>query len=132
MIPDTVLAVLEYEGVIMEPDKIWESVRKTLKQYKYKKYYDRIPCIITLLGYPGRIHMTDEILHKILRDFQDMSDTFEELKRGGMLDIKYFPNLRYIALKLMEKYNVQVDYYIPFIRVQKVYEKLEPIRALIG
>lgn len=132
IIPDTVLAVLEYEGVVMEKERIWNSVRGILKQYKYKKYYDRIPCIIKELGYPGRIHISDTVMKQILLEFHDMSETFDELKRGGMMDIKYFPNLRFVALKLMEKHGVQIDYHIPFIRVKKVYEKLLPVLDMIG
>lgn len=132
VIPHDIVDMIDEELVERHPDTIWEKIRFILKFYGYKKFYDRIPCIIRKLNLPWRIHITKTHMHAILRDFQDMSDTFDELMRGGgMPDIKYFPNLRYMALKLMEKHGVQVDFYIPFIRVHKVYEKLERIRAML-
>ncbi len=132
IIPDEVTTMIQDEIVDTRPEYIWDSIRFLLKKHGYKKFYDRIPCIIRLMGHPGRIHMTDRVMQRILRDFMEMEDAFNELKGMGLIPIKYFPNLRYIALKLMEKHNVAVDYYIPFIRVKKVYEKLEPIRELMG
>lgn len=133
IIPSDIVQLLEDELFFDEvsPENVWELLRAALKKHGLKRFYDRIPCLITYLGYPWKIHMTSPVMNKILRDFQEMSDTFNELQRGGIIEYQHFPNLRYIALKLMEKYQVEIDFYIPFVRVKKVYEKLELIREML-
>ena len=85
-----------------DPNKVWNSVREILKEYGYKKFYNRI-----------------------LLDFQKIHSYFDEIKKELKMD--YFPNLRFVVLKLMERHGVVFQYYIPFIRVKKIQLKLDLI-----
>jgi hypothetical protein len=40
---------------------------------------------------------------------------------------KYFPNLRFVALKLIEKYGGKFNLKIPFIRTRRKFKILEKI-----
>ncbi len=108
-----------------DPNKVWNSVREILKEYGYKKFYNRIPCILKGLAYPEKIVYNMEMIRKILLDFQKIHSYFDDIKKELKMD--YFPNLRFVVLKLMERHGVVFQYYIPFIRVKKIQLKLDLI-----
>jgi hypothetical protein len=99
--------------------QMWETVRDALKENNYHIYYNRIPAILaglSMLDYrqgrnTGKFAM-------IMKDFERMHEVFYEIRLG--LKRKYFPSLRYVALRLMEKHGVEMPIKIPLTRtVQK-------------
>ena len=107
-------------------DVNWESIRQVLKQYKKPKLYNQIPLIIRKLGKGNCIEF--ENFHEsyicILKEFNRIHYKFNsrdyERKR-------YFPNLRFVALKLIEKYGGKFLIDIPFIRTKRKFKILEKI-----
>jgi hypothetical protein len=104
----------------------WEKIRRILKQNKLPKLYNQIPLIIRKLGFGNCIEF--ENFHKsyigILKEFNQIHYNFN-LKKGDKR--KYFPNLRFVALKLIEKYGGKFNLKIPFIRTRRKFKILEKI-----
>lgn len=107
-------------------DGSWESIRRILKQHKIPKLYNQIPLIIRKLGFGNCIEFKDS--HKsyisILKEFNEIHYKFN-LKNSN--ERKYFPNLRFVALKLIEKYGGEFKIKIPFIRTRRKLVHLEKI-----
>jgi hypothetical protein len=71
----------------------------------------------------------DSKLHReIVADFGRMHFMFNNgvCKKWG---VAYFPNLRFVALKLLEKKGVTFEYRIPFIRTMSKRKPLEEMWA---
>lgn len=107
-------------------DVSWENIRRILKQHKIPKLYNQIPLIIRKLGFGNCIEFKDS--HKsyigILKEFNEIHYKFN-LKKN--CERKYFPNLRFVALKLIEKWGGEFLVKIPFIRTQRKLSHLEQI-----
>lgn len=105
----------------------WESIRKILKREKIRKLYNQIPLILRKLGFGNCIEFQD--FHKsyvdILKEFNTLHYKFNLKKEGR----KYFPNLRFVALTLIEKHGGEFKIKIPFIRTKR---KLGPLNQLIN
>lgn len=122
-VPKKVIAWCDLMGVDSNPEQAWESVRRLLKEKSWGKYYNRIPSILRRLGIPLKINFGDQVwlLEDVIQDFKKMSARFEYVKEPG----KYFPNLRYIALRLLERKNVVFELMIPFIRTERKFKVLD-------
>lgn len=102
--------------------KIWNFVRARLKEYGWRLYYNRIPEILAhppireKLGFnPALAH--DDFNHKhrlIIRDFIAMHHSFN--RTADPNNRRYFPNLRFVALHLMERHDLLPPYAIPHAR----------------
>lgn len=107
-------------------DGSWESIRRVLKQHKIPKLYNQIPLILRKLGFGNCIEFKDS--HNsyiaILKEFNEIHYKFN-LKNSTKR--KYFPNLRFVALKLIEKYGGEFKIKIPFIRTRRKLGHLEKI-----
>lgn len=113
--------------ILMQDVEInWESIRQVLKTNKLPKLYNQIPLIIRKLGNGNCIEF--ENFHKsyigILKEFNSIHYKFN-LKKGD--DRKYFPNLRFVALILIEKWGGKFNLQIPFIRTRRKYKILENV-----
>jgi len=124
-IPEEVVEVVKYWGI--EKENEWNSVRFILKQYDWAKYYNRIPGILRMLGV---VSMSLEFwrVENIISKFQEMSVRFDSKSFGSRV---YFPNLRYVALRLLEEQGMVFSYFIHIIRTKRkdklmneIYEKL--------
>jgi len=108
--------------------KDWESIRQVLKRHKLSKLYNQIPLIIRKLGLGNCVVFED--FHKsyigILKEFNMMHYKFN-LAKGD--DRKYFTNLRFVALTLIEKWGGKFKIDIPFIRTRR---KLGPLKKIIN
>lgn len=115
-IPTQVLAVVK---TFLKDDKdIWNDTRRILKHYKFSKFYNQIPSILRLIGYPRCFpQITANKLEDILNDFKIFVSKYDQLKQKFKRN--YFPNLRYIALKLLELHSIKSIYNIPFIRTKR-------------
>ena len=105
-------ANLEYD-----PKTIWNITRKFLKQEKLGLYYNRIPYILSQLGI-SNTHLG----HKydlIMNDFKLMSSKFDPV----LLNVKYFPDLRYVALRLMKIHGIEIPYEIPLLNTRRILKK---------
>lgn len=115
---------LKNVGYDHNPLKIWESIRAFLKSRKLRKYYNRIPTIIQMLQYPFKIiPPSNSKLLWMVNEFRKMNTRFSELKHSR----KYFINIRYIVLKMLEQHNVVIEYYIPFVRTKRKQKPLDNI-----
>jgi len=115
-VPDHIITMVsQYIGTTADP---WNDCRRILKHYKQRIYYNRIPYIINRLklgsGYKviGSI-VIDEMINK----FKSISDKFERTKLE--LKRRYFPNIRFIVLKLLEHFNIATDYLVPLVRTAR-------------
>ncbi len=114
------------EGFDPDPFFIWESIRKFLKRNKYSNiYYNRIPTIMQMIGVNLRIdvHDSSSFIQNVVDEFKIVNYKFE------MLDIKpkYFPNMRFIALKFLERHGAIFEFDIPLIRTKRKLKPLEEI-----
>lgn len=116
----------------------WESVRLAMKTSGYTKYYNRIPFVV---AYMNKLPYTDEyqfpaipvtgltpqIYDKIITDFHELQHKFTENK--AVTDRSYFPSLRYVALKLLQKHGATIN--IPLMRNKKTLDKMEDLWLLL-
>jgi len=106
----------------VDPSKVWNIVRRQLKDMRMQLYYNRIPAI--LAHPPIRAHLpwyTPPRVHdghrRVMRDFQLLHRAFDEIR--PYLKRSYFPNMRYVALRLMERHDLLPPYAIPFARTAR-------------
>jgi hypothetical protein len=109
--------------VTLDPFTIWNEIRAILKVHKGRKYYNCIPFIIKQLGIETTENtITNTTYYSIIKDFKYMEEQFRQHKG-------YFPNIRYIVLKLLQRHNVVLMFEIPLIRTKS---KLESLDALFN
>lgn len=116
-VPETVLEVVRHWGFDEERDLIWNSIRFILKQYNWARYYNRIPSIINLLGL-RRKKIDFWRVQNVIEKFKEMSFRFDTMK-SELPERSYFPNLRYVALRLLEENGVRFSFEIPKIRTKR-------------
>lgn len=75
-----------------------------------------------MLGLPYRLKTANPL--EVVNDFKAVHETFRRLEPQGR---KYFPNLRFICLKMLERHNTKFEYRIPLIRTPR---KLKPLEDL--
>lgn len=100
--------------------KSWEDVRKVLKREGKSKMYNRIPYIMKCLGLPPKIilKVDNELFRQMVDDFVLVQNKFKFLENR-----KYFPSLRFIAVKIIESYGGIVDF--NFIRTKRKLKELD-------
>ena len=103
---------------------IWNFIRFELKRNGWK-IYNRIPGLIGELGMT-RPRMTNSRMYRtILQDFEQMHLVWPLVK--AKFNRKYFPNLRYTALKLMAKSGMKPVIEIPLTRTARKQVLLDEI-----
>jgi len=100
---------------IKSPSKIWNTIRMILKDYGYTKYYNRIPEIIRQLTGMKPKNVDDINFQEFFGQFAEMSYLFNS-KLKAQWHRSYFPNLRYIALRMFERFGIIYPYHIPLVR----------------
>lgn len=112
----------------LKPNSIdkWNDTRKLLKHFKQRKYYDQIPAILRSLSY-GRCFpsLTSLQFEAIINDFKSLSEKFDRVKKEHLRT--YFPNIRFIVLKLLELHGIRPNYPIPFVRTSRKMKSLEAL-----
>ena len=127
-IPFHVMGVVE-QYADRTPQKCWNSIRGILKHYGYRKYYNRIPQMIYKLGL-GTVFSwdnSDTTYRAIITDFKMLQHIFENNKKRQEWKRTYFPSLRFIAIKLLEKYGATCNFEIAFIRTKRKQKALNDI-----
>src|SRR6478735_2234845 len=79
-----------------------------------------------------KIHRYDryERFKNILDQIKIFSWKFDQQKES--LNRKYFPNMRYVALKLIQLNNVQLNYQAPFTRTKRIGQELDIIWNILN
>lgn len=110
--------------------KNWYDTKKVLKKLGLRIYYNRIPYI---LYKAQKIQITSSKSHyrldEIMKHYEKIKQNFLYLK--NFFKRSYFPNMRYIALKLFKMYQIPLAYEIPFALTKQKYQELEDIWNLL-
>lgn len=117
--------LLEFDG-----GNVWDVVRGYLKQNGLRQYYNRIPQIIFRLGYKVLEGYTYEKYLWMLEDFKKMHERFNMMVKGD--GVVYFPNLRYICFRLMEKYEVKYTFHVPMVRTMRKRGRLDELWDILN
>jgi hypothetical protein len=104
------------------PVTIWISIQKVLTLLGERKYFNRVPRILEMMGY-GRI--LDGILPcgRIMEKFVAMSERFDTL----CWERKYFPSLRYVALRLLDEEGVEFGVTVPWLKTKAKMKPLDDV-----
>ena len=106
-VPKDLIEEIKSAGYTKNPDLIWDEIRGILKKRKGRKYYNRIPMILEILGFQKVGVDKNSLVRGIIDDFRIISGRFNERKE--LLGRVYFPSLRFIAFKLLEMHGVKVS-----------------------
>lgn len=126
-VPQRIVRLIRETGYETDPALVWNSIRGILKKNKGRIYYNRIPTILGMLGYEKKVQFGDsnELIRVIVNDFRILSSRFDKKKKG--MGRVYFPSLRFVACKLLERYQVEFEYKIPFARTPRKLKGMEKI-----
>lgn len=119
-VPDKVVECVQSYNVLVTSSTVWDDVRKILKENGYSKYYSRIPHILSMLGCR---YIVFDNYEKILNDFKRMSSKFDSMA----WDRNYFPNLRFVALRMLEMEGAIFSYDIIRMRTKRKIKVMEDI-----
>lgn len=128
-VPEEVVDLVRFWGYDKDPKLMWNSVRFVLKQYNYAKYYNRIPTILGLLG-ERLAKFNHDLVVDIFLQFRSFSSKFDAIK-ATLKERSYFPNLRYVALRLLEERGIVFRFHIPKIRTKRKVKVMENIYELL-
>ena len=122
-VPDNIVHTVD-AYLRKDSSDIWNDTRAILKHYKQRIYYDRIPLILKKLGRPACFKINDGYaIAAIINDFKALSVRFENRKIPHTR--RYFPNIRFVALKLLQMHGFVPTYEVPFIRTTRKKKSLE-------
>lgn len=123
-VPEHVLTLVK---AYLKPDEDpWNGTRRILKHFKFRIYYNRIPYIVKQLKNQNSTQkIKSDQYYNIMEEFGTFCFWFETHKRE--LNRKYFPNMRFLALKLALKHGIQFNYTIPLTRTSRKEKELEHI-----
>jgi hypothetical protein len=107
---------------------IWNQVRYALKRNNLSLFYNRIPLLIKLITGVKPDGVTYTAVQNILNDFNYFHYQFNN-HLAYLWGRKYFPNLRFIALKLMQKHGITFPYKVPLVRTCRKKKYLEGLYA---
>lgn len=112
-IPNHVLGIVQ---TFLQPDspRLWEDTRRILKHYRMRKYYVMIPMIIYRVTKKRLFNpLTNAQIENLLNDFKILVSRFNQVKSDHSR--VYFPNIKFICLKLLNLYAIQPNYKIPMV-----------------
>jgi len=108
-------ATIIYEITKLPANYLWDGTRRLLKKYKLKIYLNRIPSIVTYAGWRYcTTKLSTGVFKTILEEFEKLYRVFYRIRKG--LNRKYFLNMRFVAIKLMQRHNIQIPLNIPCLR----------------
>lgn len=111
-VPDEIVEEVENKLDDNDPDSMWYSVQKILRGLGKSRYFNRIAYILEKIGY---VKMMDGNvrLDRVFDHFQRMSTKFDH----GVFGVrKYFPPLRYVAIRLLHLEGAVFNYRIPAVK----------------
>ena len=122
-IPAIVLSKIPKSITRIPKARLWYSIRQILKKHGWRLYYNRIPAIISALNLVNFRTSSTSAFIRIIQDFERMHRIFKKIKTS--LGRTYFPNLRYVAVRLMEKHNIVLPFLIPRTLTVKKQQSLD-------
>lgn len=107
--------------------KTWNDVRDALKILKERKYYNMIPTIMSILKLdsPIKLKWNNLMFREMIKFFMVLQQSFFEKKYK--LKRKYFPSIRFIALKILQHFGAKFDPELMFIRTKRKLQCLNEI-----
>lgn len=124
-VPKRVVKIIKTElGPRSRKQKIWNDIRAILKKHKLRRYYNRIPSLIKSVCGLKPMLINSQKVTSILDTFFLFDYNFNILFQRKW-DRKYFPNLRFIALKLINDNQIEYPYHVPLIRTSRKKKYLE-------
>ena len=125
-VPPQVLAIFQPAQLARIPkDQLWDEVRCILKTHRWRIYYNRIPAILAGLGLMSFKFSDTKKFQDILHDFDQLDKIFNDLQ--PTLGRTYFPNLRFVAIKLMARHGLAPPFKIPLARTVRKLQALEQL-----
>lgn len=119
-----ILLVVKKLGEVT-PENAWRAVRDVLKENKIKKHYNDIPTILRLV-LNMRISNTQGLnVIRALEYFDKLSEAFDWHR--DKMERSYFLNMRFVAIKLAKKFDIEFPYYTPLTRTPKKEKYLEEL-----
>jgi hypothetical protein len=109
-VPKTILHLMPTNLKYVSREDVWVTVRQILKTNNLRLYYNRIPAILAGLGLISFKNIGDKF-NMIMKDFERMHHVFRAIKK--QVNREYFPNLRYVAVRLIKKHAIELPYVIP-------------------
>lgn len=119
-VPDSVVELVR-ENIgkyVNSKCKIWNTIRKILKEHGMRRYYNRIPKIINAITGMTPTGIAEVNFHGMINEFEIMSRLFDK-KYRSQWKISYFPNLRYIALRMIQTVGIVYPYHVPLVRTKR-------------
>lgn len=109
-VPEEVMELCE--GCDLRASHIWSSIQAVLKKNGLRRYYNRIGQIIwKMVRLKIDFVKRDRVLEMIVEDFRLMQFTHSTRK--------YFPNLRYVALRLLVDHGAVFEYDVPLLKTKR-------------
>ena len=122
--PHVIKLVRENLGKRVKRTRLWNDIRAILKRNNLRRYYNRISSIIKELT--GLVPLgTDSKKIKAMLDTFYLFDHRFDLNFRSVWNRRYFPNLRFMALKLIEANGVIFPYHVPMMRTARKKKYLE-------
>lgn len=115
---------------------LWMETRKILKQNGIKKHFNDIPSILRKVLDLKIENNQGKNINEALNYFDRLSEAFDWHRQT--LGRSYFLNMRFVALKLAEKFNVLFPYYTPLtitpekqVYLEEMFSKLEKLAGTL-
>lgn len=109
---------------------IYQIIRNVMRQNGLKIYYNRIATILNEFNITNtRSHYSVELINNVIGDFQKMHYAFTKIKKD--LKRTYFPNLKFVALKLLLKYGFTNPFNLKLAKTPARLQKLNKDYELI-
>lgn len=122
-IPQHIIALVQHYW--SRDNDPWNSVRKILKYFGLRMYYNRIPAILRAMQETPSPNPTNEVFRAMMKDYDAFYEWFEQNKAA--YGRTYFPSMRFLALKLFDKYDIVLPYTIPYARTSRKHKELEEL-----
>lgn len=125
--PDNVVKIIHQNlKPTVKSSKIWNRIWKLLKKNNFKGYYNRMPQLIKLTTGVKPMGVSYEAIQNILQDFDNFHYKFNN-HLAEKWSRKYFPNLRFVALKLLSQHGITFPYKVPLVRTVRKKKYLESL-----
>lgn len=129
--PETVFSIFK---VYVKPDSEnpYEAARRVLKHFQMPHLYIHIPAILYRVHKVKLLDCTNvdknlDFMEEVCKRFEVFENLFFQLNDPSR---KYFPNLKYTALRIMEGMGVE-NKHIPILRTKRKLDSLEKFFSLM-
>jgi hypothetical protein len=123
-VPDQIITIVKtYLGQSNDP---WNDTRRILKSMKQQRYYNSISTILQRAGYARNLpRLSSKEIEGIMNDYMLVNDRFQKHKHN--YNRKYFPNMKFVVLKILAIRGYKPKYKIPLARTERKLMALEQL-----